>query len=145
MARRTILTVDEDQTLELKTSQSKKRKPVKLDIDGQDDREHYVVKPIEVTRQTILTVDDNQTLELKTSRGKKTKPVKLDVDEAFIIGRDDDREHYKGTYVVEPDFAGQTLETAKKIMDEDVVVEPIEVARTSNPAGGKTVYIGGII
>lgn len=51
---------------------------------------------------------------------------------------------YKGTYVVDPDFTGTTLETKDKVLLEDVVVNPIEVARVSNPSGGKTVFIGGI-
>lgn len=50
---------------------------------------------------------------------------------------------YKGTYVVNPNFAGTTLETEDKILSENVVVNPIEVARVSNPSGGKTVFIGG--
>ena len=51
---------------------------------------------------------------------------------------------YKGTYVVDPDFTGTTLETKDKVLSEDVVVNPIEVVRVSNPSGGKTVFIGGI-
>lgn len=50
---------------------------------------------------------------------------------------------YKGTYVVSPDFAGTTLHTQDKVLSEDVVINPIEVARVSNPSGGKTVFIGG--
>lgn len=52
---------------------------------------------------------------------------------------------YDGTYVVEPSFAQQILETKNKVMRDDVTVNAIEVARTSNPSGGTTVYIGGII
>lgn len=51
---------------------------------------------------------------------------------------------YTGDYVVNPDFSGKTLETKNKTMDEDVIVNPIEVARVSNPSGGTTIYIGGI-
>lgn len=51
---------------------------------------------------------------------------------------------YTGDYTVNPDFSGKTLETKGKTMDEDVIVNPIDVARVGNPSGGTTVYIGGI-
>ena len=54
-------------------------------------------------------------------------------------------EVYQGPYTVDPDFVGITLPTREKNMREDVTVNPIEVQRVSNPNGGKTVYIGGII
>lgn len=52
---------------------------------------------------------------------------------------------YTGDYIVDPDFATQTLETKEKYMLDNVTVNPIEVARVSNPAGGRTIYIGGEI
>ena len=52
---------------------------------------------------------------------------------------------YTGDYIVDPDFATQTLGTKEKFMLDDVTVNPIEVARVSNPAGGRTIYIGGEI
>ena len=52
---------------------------------------------------------------------------------------------YPGPYTVNPDFVGLTLPTRGKNMREDVTVNAIEVQRVSNPTGGKTVYIGGII
>ena len=52
---------------------------------------------------------------------------------------------YTGDYIVDPDFATQMLETKEKYMLDDVTVNPIEVARVSNPAGGRTIYIGGEI
>lgn len=52
---------------------------------------------------------------------------------------------YTGDYTINPDFSGKTLETKGKTMDEDVIVKPIEVTRVSNPSGGTTVYIGGIL
>lgn len=52
---------------------------------------------------------------------------------------------YTGDYIVDPDFATQILETKEKFMLDDVTVNPIEVARVSNPAGGRTIYIGGEI
>ncbi|MBR6390028.1 MAG: hypothetical protein IKS16_01685 [Lachnospiraceae bacterium] len=50
---------------------------------------------------------------------------------------------YEGPYEVEPDWSQQILETEGLYMRDDVTVEAIEVARTSNPSGGITVYIGG--
>ena len=52
---------------------------------------------------------------------------------------------YTGNYIVDPDFATQILGTKEKFMLDDVTVNPIEVARVSNPAGGRTIYIGGEI
>ena len=49
---------------------------------------------------------------------------------------------YEGPYEVIPDFIDQTLETATKIMSDDVVVKEIPVAEVSNPAGGLTLTIG---
>lgn len=50
---------------------------------------------------------------------------------------------YDGAYTVSPDFEGVTLPTQDRVLDKDITVEPIAVARVSNPSGGKTVYIGG--
>lgn len=54
-------------------------------------------------------------------------------------------ETYKGAYTVDPDFTTQTLATKYKRMQDDVTVNAIEVQRVSNAAGGRTVYIGGLI
>lgn len=51
---------------------------------------------------------------------------------------------YDGPYVATPKFESQELETKDKMMKDNVEVEPIYVSRVSNPAGGTTVYIGGI-
>lgn len=51
---------------------------------------------------------------------------------------------YKGEYEVIPKFTEEVLKTKNKLMKDNVVVYPIEVARVSNPSGGTTVYIGGI-
>lgn len=52
--------------------------------------------------------------------------------------------YYTGDYVVDPDFDGVVLPTADRMMLHDVEVNPIQVERVSNPAGGITVYIGGV-
>lgn len=51
---------------------------------------------------------------------------------------------YKGEYEVIPKFTEEILKTKNKLMKDNVVVYPIEVARVSNPSGGTTVYIGGM-
>lgn len=56
-----------------------------------------------------------------------------------------DYNFYEGEYEVRPSFDRQSLETTDKILTDDVVVTPIQVQRTSNPQGGTTIYIGGII
>ena len=53
-------------------------------------------------------------------------------------------EPYDGPYTVTPDFKTQELATKDKILKDNVTVDPIAVARVENPAGGKTIFIGGI-
>lgn len=52
---------------------------------------------------------------------------------------------YDGVYIVDPSFDEQVLETRDKLMSDDVTVNAILVNTVSNPAGGNTVYIGGLI
>ena len=56
-----------------------------------------------------------------------------------------DLPYYTGTYDVNPDFVGTSLQTAGKVLTQNVNVHPIQVEDVSNPQGGRTVYIGGII
>lgn len=51
---------------------------------------------------------------------------------------------YAGETVVNPKFVPIVLETAGKVMPQNVTVKSIEVQITSNTSGGITVYIGGI-
>lgn len=53
-------------------------------------------------------------------------------------------EPYTGSYIVTPTFETQRLATKNKLLQDDVTVDPIAVARVENPAGGKTIFIGGI-
>lgn len=62
-----------------------------------------------------------------------------------IVNTQGDVVPYTGDYIVDPNFATQILGTKEKYMLDDVTVNPIEVARVSNPAGGRTIYIGGEI
>lgn len=50
--------------------------------------------------------------------------------------------YYNGDYVVDPRKVAQTLETANKSMRNDVVVNEIFYAETSNVGGGYTAIIG---
>ena len=77
---------------------------------------------------------------LKVESNHKTIPLQIAAEYRAVTG-----DPYLGPYVVDPTFREQTLETRNKLMTDDVTVNPIEVSRTSNPAGGITVYIGGII
>ena len=53
-------------------------------------------------------------------------------------------EPYDGPYTVTPNFETQELATKDRILKDNVTVDPIAVARVENPAGGKTIFIGGI-
>lgn len=48
---------------------------------------------------------------------------------------------YMGEYTVVPQMDPQVLETAGKIMLDDVTVSEVPVFRVSNNSGGTTVYI----
>lgn len=50
--------------------------------------------------------------------------------------------YYEGDYEITPRLYQQELETAGKLMEDDVTVYEIPVARTTNPTGGLTVMIG---
>ncbi len=65
--------------------------------------------------------------------------------ECGVVQRVSSFDSYAGPYDVSPKFVDQILPTREKLMREDVTVDAITVSRVSNPAGGKTVYIGGQI
>lgn len=52
---------------------------------------------------------------------------------------------YSGPYTVDAAFEAQFLDTKGKNMTDDVTINAIQVSRTENNAGGKTIYIGGLI
>ena len=54
-------------------------------------------------------------------------------------------ERYDGEYEIKPTFEAQILPTKAKVLTDDITVNAIEVSRTTNLSGGKTVYIGGLI
>ncbi len=72
--------------------------------------------------------------------------MEMDADgECGVYHRVSSYEAYSGPYEVTPRFEDQHLATREKLMLNDVTVDAITVSRVSNPAGGKTVFIGGQI
>lgn len=55
---------------------------------------------------------------------------------------DTEYEIYSGAYSVVPSTDEQTLETATKLMTDDVTVTEIPMFSVTNTSGGNTVYIG---
>lgn len=50
---------------------------------------------------------------------------------------------YEGTHSIVPSFADQLLDTSGLLVEEDIKIEAIPLARVSNTSGGMTVIIGG--
>ena len=96
------------------------------------------------TRKVVeyLTTDADLIKVANAIRAKSGTTAKLSFPDGFVqaIGG----EEYDGDYKVTPKFTEEVLKTKNKIMKDNVLVYPIEVARVSNPSGGTTVYIGGI-
>ena len=96
------------------------------------------------TRQVVeyLTTETDLIKVANAIRAKSGTTAKLSFPDGFAqaIGG----EEYDGDYKVTPKFTEEVLKTKNKIMKDNVLVYPIEVARVSNPSGGTTVYIGGI-
>lgn len=51
-------------------------------------------------------------------------------------------EQYDGDYEVTPSRGEQILQTAYKVMSDDVTIKEIPYSETTNLAGGTTCYIG---
>lgn len=86
---------------------------------------------------------------IKFDVGRKQVAFSLGIPDSIGIGfqvaiREVSGDPYTGPYTVTPNFEAQELTTKDKLLRDNVTVEPIEVSRVSNPAGGKTIYIGGI-
>lgn len=91
-------------------------------------------------RYCVLTVEEENPIQLLVADDDS---VSFDISENIVVK--ETHPHYDGSYTIDPRFSAQELETADKVMGENLVVNAIEVSRTTNTAGGKTVYIGGII
>lgn len=100
------------------------------------------------TRQAVeyLTTDTDLIKVANAIRAKSETTAKLSFPDGFVqaINSYTGGEKYDGDYEVTPKFTEEVLKTKNKIMKDNVLVHPIEVARVSNPSGGTTVYIGGI-
>lgn len=71
--------------------------------------------------------------------GEKS-PVNVDIAK-FEVVEEQMAERYEGQYDVTPTVDGITLETANKVMKDDVHVLSIPRYNVSNLYGGETVYI----
>lgn len=60
--------------------------------------------------------------------------------DASVIGSGNER--YEGDYEITPTFETQVLDTAHKVLEDDISVSPIPVERFINQWGGETVIIG---
>lgn len=67
-----------------------------------------------------------------------------EIGDAIVVA-EHDLPTYTGPTVINPDFVGTSLPTMNKVLAQNITIKPIEVQTVSNLAGGKTVYIGGII
>lgn len=77
----------------------------------------------------------SQLLPLELSESSQTFEVEL-------VGGGEGYPFYNGEYVVDPRKVEQTLETKNKSMRDDVTINPIFYAETSNLSGGLTAVIG---
>ena len=95
--------------------------------------------------QQEVVLDGELSLNLNID-GEMSLDIPVDGEAGTVIKVvERDAPTYQGQTVVDPDFNGTVLETAQKIVLSDITVNPIQVESVSNPAGGRTVYIGGII
>lgn len=85
--------------------------------------------PVEVgTSQVVIQADLSEAQIFSTEIGA-----------SYVLNKNAD---YEGDYTVTPRLYDQTLETADKVMSDDVTVYEIPVVYTSNLYGGQTVVIG---
>lgn len=92
---------------------------------------------IDNTRKPIiepLTVTENGEYHVNAN-ADGFNPVIVDVIGGNVA-------EYKGNYEVTPAITAQVLETARKVMRDDVTVKEIPYAEVTNPAGGTTIIIG---
>lgn len=88
---------------------------------------------------TVLNVSDADKAKLTV----REKNGRVSFSEDSYIRTSTGIETYAGDYEIDPIFSEQVLNTQYKIMSNDMTVNAIYVARTTNLQGGNTVYIGG--
>ena len=90
----------------------------------------------------ILDVQfEQQSMELRVDFSGETLQFDAEFGEIQKV-TGEDVPVYDGSYEVTPLISHQTLETAGKLMGEDMQIKAIPFFETSNTAGGTTVYIG---
>lgn len=94
------------------------------------------VKPEE--QEKTVTITENGTTEVLPDENKLLNKVTVITD---LVGVN--AEEYKGSYEVTPSAREQVLETAEKVMRNDVTIKEIPYKETPNSSGrGTTVRIG---
>ena len=78
---------------------------------------------------------------LKVNFAENNSTIQADFGEIFEV-INTEVPYYEGAYTVTPSVSEQVLQTEKRIMREDLVVEEIPFYRVSNNKGGDTVTIG---
>lgn len=66
--------------------------------------------------------------------------IGMAVGKAVVLRQEPEK--YRGAYTVTPKTERQTLETAGKLLTDNVAVREIPYYDVSNTSGGSTVYIG---
>lgn len=89
----------------------------------------------------ILSVDFAEEPAFAVELSSEDDIFETDFGEVQRVGSDEIPK-YAGPCTVTPSVEPQTLETAGKLMEEDMQIKAIPFWETSNTAGGSTVYIG---
>lgn len=118
-----------------------------IDAFGSDTEESDILSALYVAIQDETDDEKKMTLSAWVSRVEQLlKDNALDRDEVESIVKEAVMEYmpdvYDGEHIVTPMVDGQTLGTAQKIVQEDIVVEAIPYSEVSNETNGKTVTIG---
>lgn len=91
----------------------------------------------------------SELLDIRVEVNRDVKNVEIDVNrnwktvEMAVEKGGKSYPPYAGPYIVDASFYYDTrLNTYGKSMTDDVTVNKVPVVETSNPQGGKTIYIG---
>lgn len=88
-----------------------------------------------ILREKSVDITKNGIVEIMPDDGEAFSKVNVNVN----VG---DAEIYTGSYEVTPQFHEQILETAHKVMRNDVKIKNIPITTVSNTSGGRTLIIG---
>lgn len=100
------------------------------------------------TQEVIITNDtDEQNIVIEDNCSQEididaVSSQEIEVEQDGITINVNEAPDYEGEYKVTPKVAEQILSTARKILNEDVVVEKIPYFEVSNNSGGITASIG---